>query len=141
VLDLDTKKVVWATRGPWRDQHEARFLDDGTLMLFDNAGAFPPGRVKPALMRSRILRYDTVRGAITSSYEGDPAEPIYSPTRGTLQLLPDGRMLVGVSDAGLVQLVGADARVLWEYQTFGRRKIVTSAMLVPRAEASFIDGR
>src|SRR5947209_4731847 len=38
VLDVGKRAAVWAARGPWRIQHDAEFLDNGHLLLFDNHG-------------------------------------------------------------------------------------------------------
>ena len=45
VLDPDSGKVVWATQGPWRAQHDPSFLDNGHLLLFDNLGTARGSRV------------------------------------------------------------------------------------------------
>ncbi len=39
VIDIEKSAVVWAVRGPWRRQHDAEFLDNGHMLLYDNLGS------------------------------------------------------------------------------------------------------
>ena len=40
VLDRQKRSVIWAAGGIWRIQHDAEFLDNGHLLLYDNFGSF-----------------------------------------------------------------------------------------------------
>jgi hypothetical protein len=83
VLDVKKRSVVWAARGPWRHQHDAQFLDNGRLLLFDNLGS-PRG--------SRVLEYDPVTQAVPWSYGGAPGALV--PLRGSCQRLANGNTLL-----------------------------------------------
>jgi hypothetical protein len=39
VLDPTNSSVGWGACGPWHYQHDAQFLDNGNLLLFDNIGS------------------------------------------------------------------------------------------------------
>jgi hypothetical protein len=117
VLDPDRRSVVWAARGPWEAQHDAHFLDNGHLLLFDNLGS-PLG--------SRVLEYDPQTGAFPWSYSGENHAPFFSDTRGMSQRLPNGNTLIVDSQAGELFEVTHDKEVVWScsFQGFihvGRR--------------------
>ena len=73
-------------------QHTAVRTNRGTLMLFDN------GNLKP-LQRSRVVEYalDTVAMTATRVWSYTPNPPLYSPSQGSVQELPNGNILIGYS--------------------------------------------
>jgi hypothetical protein len=90
VMDMEKQSAVWATRGPWRGQHDAQFLDNGHLLVFDNLGS-PQG--------SRVLEFDPQDEAFPWSYPGDNGTPFFTRQRGMCQRLPNGNTLI-VNSAG-----------------------------------------
>ncbi len=66
VLDIPKRSMVWAARGMWRIQHDAEFLDNGHLFLFDNFGS---------IRGCRVIEYDPVTQAIPWVYASDSATP------------------------------------------------------------------
>jgi hypothetical protein len=104
LLDPDSGKVVWAARGPWRAQHDPSFLDNGHLLLFDNAGS-PQG--------SRVLEYDPRTQAFPWMYPGEKGTPFLSKIRGMGQRLPNGNTLIVNSDGGEVFEVTPDQEIVW----------------------------
>ena len=105
VVDLPTRRVAWAARGLWRGQHDAAFLDDGRLLLFDNLGG-PAG--------ARVLEYDPVTQAVPWSYGGEPAAPFAAPLRGAAQRLPNGNTLLVDPDGGRLLEVTREKEPVWE---------------------------
>jgi hypothetical protein len=104
VVDPERRAVVWAARGPWQAQHDAQFLDDGNLLLFDNRG-LPKG--------SRVLEYDPRTQAFPWAYAGEHWGPFYSAERGQCQRLPNGNTLAVNSEAGEIVEVTRDKEVVW----------------------------
>jgi hypothetical protein len=104
VLEPDSGKVVWATRGPWHAQHDPSFLDNGHLLLFDNLGS-PRG--------SRVLEFDPKTQAFPWSYPGENGTPFLSRIRGMSQRLPNGNTLIVNSDGGEVFEVTPGREVVW----------------------------
>jgi hypothetical protein len=104
VLDPETGKLVWASRGPWRAQHDPSFLDNGHLLLFDNYGS-PRG--------SRVLEYDPQTQAFPWYYPGQDGTPFFSKIRGMCQRLRNGNTLIVNSDGGEVFEVTPDRQVVW----------------------------
>ena len=58
ILDLEKRVVTWSAQGLWKRQHCSEFLDNGRILLFDNAGS---------QKCSRVLEYDPLTGAIRST--------------------------------------------------------------------------
>jgi hypothetical protein len=110
VLDPDKGTVVWAARGPWEAQHDAHFLDNGHILIFDNLGS-PTG--------SRVLEYDPRTQAFPWSYSGENHGPFFSDTRGSSQRLPNGNTLIVNSQGGELFEVTRDKEVVWSYSFNG----------------------
>ena len=103
-----TEKVVWASRGPWRAQHDPTFLENGRLLLFDNLGS-PKG--------SRVLEYDPQTQSFPWTYPGETGKPFLSNIRGMSQRLPNGNTLVVNSVGGEVLEVTLEREVVWSCST------------------------
>jgi hypothetical protein len=106
VLDLPRRKIVWAVRGPWSLQHDAHFLGNGHLLVFDNFGSG---------QWARVVEYDLASQGVAWHYAGQLGERQFSPFRGGSQRLPNGNTLVVNSDGLLILEVTADERVVWRW--------------------------
>lgn len=106
VLDPALERVVWAGRGPFRQQHDARELEDGNLLLFDNLSV--PGF-------SRVLELRPPDLGIVWSYGGNEAQAFRSHRCGLSQRLPNGNTLVVDSRHGRALEVAPDGALVWEY--------------------------
>jgi hypothetical protein len=104
VLDPSTGSIVWGTCGPWLYQHDAHFLDNGHLLLFDNYGS---------RRSSRVLEYDPRDGSIPWSYPGSDNAPFFTGQRGMAQRLPNGNTLFVVSEKHEVIEVTPSKEVVW----------------------------
>jgi hypothetical protein len=109
VMDLDTDTFVWALRGSWRAQHDAKMLPNGHILLFDNEG----GLTQHGESRALEIAPDT--GGIVWSYEGTDKDPLYSSIRGGVQRLDNGDTLISESTSGRILEVAPDHTVVWEY--------------------------
>ncbi len=114
VLDPETEEIVWATRGPWLEQHDPNLLPNGDIVLFDNYGNYEQGNL------SRVLQFDPANGAITWSYHGTDEHPMSSRIRSTVQRLPNGNTLITESSSGRLLEVTPDGRITWEYYNRAR---------------------
>jgi hypothetical protein len=106
VLDVGKRSVVWAARGPWRIQHDAEFLDNGHLLLYDNH-AWSKG--------CRVIEYDPVTQATPWVYSDDDASPFYAGFRGMKQRLPNGNTLIVDPDRRRLFEVTGGKELVWEY--------------------------
>jgi hypothetical protein len=99
-------EVVWALRAGFKAQHDARFLDDGTLMLFDNSG---PRRA------SAVKVYDPSNNALRWEYAGSEVRPFHTQFCGTAQRLPNGNTLITESDNGRAFEIALDGTIVWDF--------------------------
>lgn len=129
VLDLDTSSFVWAATGPWRAQHDAQFLDNGHLLLFDNRGDSAG---------SRVLEYDPQTQAFPWSYAGRGDRTFYSSERGMSQRLPNGNTLIVDSEEGKIMEVSRERQLVWS-RSLGR--FITTARRYAAEELTFLGDR
>jgi Arylsulfotransferase (ASST) len=121
VVDVETGQATWAAQGPWRSQHDAQFLDNGHLLLFDNLGAAPNnvlgvGEHWDRLpYHSRVLEIDPLTHAITWFYAGDAKSPFFNPKRCGQQRLPNGNPLILDSDGGRIIEATPEKKTVWEF--------------------------
>jgi hypothetical protein len=106
VLDVRNRSVVWAALGPWRIQHDAEFLDNGHLLLFDNHG-WSKG--------CRVIEYDPVTQAIPWVYSDAESGPFHAAFRGMKQRLPNGNTLIVDPDNRRLFEVTRGKELVWEY--------------------------
>jgi hypothetical protein len=105
VVDLHTHRVAWAGRGIWRIQHDAEFLDNGHLLLYDNLGL---------MGASRILEYDPLTQAVPWVCGNDDAISFQARDRGMKQRLPNGNTLIVEPDSRRLLEVTRDKELVWE---------------------------
>jgi hypothetical protein len=105
VLDPRTRSIVWAANGLWRGQHDAEFLPNGHLLLYDNLGFF---------QGSRVLEYDPATQAYPWCYANENAMPFIATMRGMKQRLPNGNTLITDPNRGRLFEVTADKALVWE---------------------------
>ncbi|HEV3005305.1 MAG TPA: arylsulfotransferase family protein, partial [Pirellulales bacterium] len=130
VLDPQTGAIVWAACGPWRAQHDAQFLENGHLLVFDNRGLS---------RRSQVLEYDPQTQAFPWTYSGSDDAPFFTSDRGMSQRLPNGNTLIVVTDGGEIIEVTADKEVVWTcstncFVTTGRRYSGDQLHFLPEGE-------
>jgi Arylsulfotransferase (ASST) len=109
LVDLESQKIVWAQSGPWVRQHDARFLANGDLMLFDNEG----NPVGPGV--SRAIEINPATQAPVWSYGTKPSEPLDSVARSSLNRLANGNTIIVESMAGRVLEVTPKGETVWEF--------------------------
>lgn len=115
VIDPRTERTKWALAGPFAKQHDADWLPNGNIMLFDNAGG-----ADPACGRSRVLEIEPATQAVAWSHDGCASAAAGGPRfdsfiRGMQQQLPNGNLLVTESVGGRAFEVTREGRVVWEY--------------------------
>lgn len=125
VLDAGNGTVTWAARGPWKMQHDAQFLDNGHLLVFDNLGS---------QRGSRVLEYDPQTGAVPWFYQ----EGFVSSIRGMAQRLPNGNTLVVDSQGATIREVSPEREVVWCCKVEGH---VQAARRYSAQDLSFLSPR
>ncbi|MFT5286294.1 MAG: hypothetical protein ACI8TQ_002462 [Planctomycetota bacterium] len=109
ILDMNTKKVVWALSEGWKEQHQPTMLENGEMMVFDNLGGDERNG------RTRVIQFDPIDYRETWSYEGDADNYFQSDRCGSCQRLPGGNTLITESDNGRAFEVTPDKRIVWEF--------------------------
>jgi Arylsulfotransferase (ASST) len=139
VMDLESDTIVWALRGSWRMQHDAKMLPNGHILMFDNRG----GLMKHG--QSRVLEIDPNTAGIVWSYDGKENDPLNSEeNRGGAQRLSNGNTLINEANAGRLLEVTPDGSVVWEYvnpieaEDHGNKIIASFGLTVSRYEPSFL---
>jgi Arylsulfotransferase (ASST) len=128
VMDVNNGKLVWAARGPWKAQHDAQFLANGRILVFDNRGL---GK------RSRVLEYDPDTQAFPWSYT-EKQDQFYSREQGQCQRLPNGNTLIVLSEMGQMLEVTADKQVVWAAATPRERGFLTTARRYSPQQVQFL---
>jgi hypothetical protein len=105
VLDRHTRCVTWQAQGIWRMQHDAEFLDNGQLLLYDNSGS---------RKGTRILEYDPLTQAISWAYLNENSRPFGAAFRGMKQRLPNGNTLIVDPQNRRIFEVTSDKEIVWE---------------------------
>jgi len=108
VLDPRKREVVWGLTGLWIRPHEPVLLENGRMLIFDNAGW-----QRGTTVLSRALELDPITQEVKWSYTGPP--DFHSPICGLVQRLPNGNTLITVSTEGRVIEVTPAGRVVWEF--------------------------
>lgn len=106
VLDIETRSIVWAVRGVWQSQHDAQFLDNGRILLFDNLGS---------LRRSRVIEYDPNTQAVSWWWGGEQDDRLSCVIRGAVQRLTNGNTLVVDSVGCTIYEVTRQKDVVWRW--------------------------
>jgi hypothetical protein len=128
MIDPESGKVDWAAQGPWYAQHDAQFLDNGHLLLFDNLGS-PHG--------TRVLEFDPQTGGFPWWYPGENQVPFYTSECGMCQRLPNGNTLIVNYEGGEVREVTRDKKIVW---TLRVDRPVSSARRYSAEELPFLGG-
>jgi hypothetical protein len=102
-----------AARFGW--QHDARFLPDGTISLFDNAAG-----TGGAVIRNRstgfVLRVDEARKTVSIVRAIRHPGRVLARSQGSFQILPNGNYFVGWGQVPTASEFGPDGRLLFDLQ-------------------------
>lgn len=105
VIDPAANSVVWGATGMWKNQHDAQFLENGHLMIFNNVAS---------LRGSRVIEFDRPTGAYPWSYPGIDDVPFCTTARGMAQRLPNGNTLVVNSEGHSMLEVTQEKELVWK---------------------------
>jgi hypothetical protein len=106
VIDPEREVVVWALSGNWKALHQPTLLENGNIMIFDNKGSDG---------MSRIVEFNPATLEVAWIYRGEPPIPLFSPSCGSNQRLPNGNTLITESDNGRAIEVTPGRETVWEY--------------------------
>jgi hypothetical protein len=113
VIDPKTELVKWYQVGPWIQQHDSDFQENGTITVFDNAS---DGTNDGSIFGgSKIISVDPSNRRTEILYQGQDRNSMYTMVQGDHQVFKNGNILITESNAGRVIEVDVDGRIVWEY--------------------------
>lgn len=127
VFDWESRKILWAWgKGEMEGPHDAQWLANGRILVFDNG---------MARRWSRILEVDPATGQIAWEYRDPDPTSFYTLTSGAVQRLANGDTLVSESNDGRAFEVTPAGEIVWEYvnprrDAGGRRAVIVKMMQV-----------
>jgi hypothetical protein len=98
VLRPDKRKVMWYSQGHVSRQHDPEWNSDGTITVYNN---------KPYLENSDITKIDIRNNSVETIISGEKYS-IYGRARGDHTIMPDGSILIVVTDQGRMLHVSKD---------------------------------
>lgn len=113
IVDPNTELVKWHRVGPWIQQHDADYQDDGTITVFDNAyDGTEDGRLFGG---SKIISVDPSSGNIETLFGMQNHERMYTASQGDHQIFQNGNILMAEAEAGRIIEVDNSGNIVWEY--------------------------
>ena len=109
ILDPESEKITYAAYGPWRAQHDPRFWEDGSVIMYDNEGWLGEGGA------SRVIQFDPQSMFIFWQYTGTEQKPLYSAFNSSVDPLPNGNILITESAGGRLLEVNQAGEIVWEF--------------------------
>ena len=115
VLNLETEVIEWVGMGEFTGQHDARMVDGGDVLIFDNQYNWN----HPGNGESRVLQLTFPGLEVVWRYGAGPE--FYSESAGAAQRLPNGNTLISESDRGRAFEVTPAGEIVWEFCSPHRR--------------------
>jgi hypothetical protein len=116
VIDPETKKVVWAKKGEWYAQHDAKFLENGNILLFDNQGIAKKQEQEKLLESlTRVVEIDPDTGLIVWEYPKKVEDSFSSSFLGRSDRLPNGNTLITDALNHRVFEIDSEEKTVWNF--------------------------
>ena len=112
VVDPKTWKIKYRSTGEVLRQHDADFIGDDKIIVYDNRNLDPMPRED---LYSRVAILDARTGTHDTYFKGEGKAHYYSPTMGRQALLPNGNLMVISPHEGRVIEVDKQGNLLWQY--------------------------
>lgn len=117
--------------GAWARQHEARVLENGNILFFDN---------EREPRASRVLELAPPEWRIAWSYAARPPGSFFSRQQGTVRRLANGNTLVAESMRGRAFEVNPQKEIVWEFVS-PHRAAEDETLIAVLLDVRRIDGR
>jgi hypothetical protein len=118
VLRPETRQIVWAAKGPWRNPHNAHVGDDNKLYIFDNEGRQQVTMYEhsgpPEEKLSRLIRFDPLTNQMEEIYASREMHSFYL---GDYYPLDGGAWLMDSPQRGRVFVVSLEGKITWQIRT------------------------
>jgi Arylsulfotransferase (ASST) len=113
LIDPEKKAVKWALTGQWHEQHQAIYLENGNILLFDNLGANRDEFFR--FDRTKVIEINPLTQKIVWEFTGAGNDYLFSHWLGHNQRLANGNTLITESANGRLLEVAVDGHMVWEY--------------------------
>lgn len=123
IIDAKTGNVIWKSpKDMFATQHDATFLEDGRILLFDN-GLFR--NIPIPYFVSRVVEVEPTTNEIRWTYPSPNNTPVEvvqfaSSIMGSAQRLGNGNTLITESTANTVSEVTPEGETVWSYINYFR---------------------
>lgn len=104
ILDVESKNLLWAQFGMWRDQLDSNLLAEGRVLLLEHSGGEP-----------RVIEFDPVTMELKWTYQRDTEGAVDDLYGGAVQRLTNGNTLISEAGRGRAFEVTPGGDVVWEY--------------------------
>jgi hypothetical protein len=116
ILDMETEKIVTVFPAQFDGIHSPSLFKSNQILLFENYGGRYTNQGKQGKLKGSALTvYNPQTNTRSVLYAGLKNYPLMSRTRGELELLPNGNVLVFESDAGCIIEVTQSGELVWQY--------------------------
>lgn len=136
-LDLEDGSIYWAESDLWWGQHQPSLLENGNLLVFDNAGY---GYEK----KSTVLELSQGIDEIVWFFRGTEENPFYTRVIGSCHRLPNGNTLIIESIQGRAFEVTPQNEIVWDYYNPHRAgendELIASLYDVERVPEEYVEG-
>jgi len=111
-IEYKTGKVLGRYgKGKIFHQHDARELDNGNILVFDNGNH----RFGYGPSYSRVVEINPLADEIVWEYKGNPPSDFYSAVAGGSERLANGNTVICESQTGNIFEITKDKELVWEY--------------------------
>lgn len=116
VFDPESKNVKWHSIKPFIGQHDADFIGDGWIGVFNNNLDYT-NRGTMLEGGSRVVALQPHTGKVEVLFPSEPSvsDPLYTSSHGRWQILDNGNLFITEANAGRVVEVTPEGRTAWEW--------------------------
>jgi|GEM_PF-695495 len=120
LIDAKSGAVIWRSpKNMFSMQHDATFLDNGNILVFDNN--FLGKQLRPFFW-SRVVEINPKTNKIAWQFDGGKAGTekalLAAAMMGGAQRLPNGNTLITISTSGRILEVKPDLSIVWDYTNY-----------------------
>ena len=108
IINRQTKELEWKYRDAFQ-QHDARLLENGNVLMFNN------GASRPGMTHSRVVEVSPKDNEIKWEYYGSPALSFFSPFISGAERLPNGNTLICEGASGRLFETTREREIVWEW--------------------------
>jgi len=133
ILDKNSNEIVWSYgEDEISHQHMPRFLDNGNIIIFDNAKHRNVGF-------SRVIELNPLNKEIVWEYRAENPYEFYTPTKGSAQYLPNNNILITESDSKRVFEVDKNGSMVWEWKNVTNSRLYRMMRIKSDSAIMYLD--